>query len=121
MASNVLVCEDREPLRELFRSVLEEGNFSVVEARDGIEGLRLARSARPQLVVLDMVLPGMSGLDVLTEIRSNPALTGVKVILCTAHRIDPREAKEIGADRVLVKPFPAGELLSAAQELIAGR
>lgn len=122
MASLSLVCEDRASLRELFRTVLEEeGGFSVVEARDGVEGLELARRLRPALVVLDMVLPGMSGLDVLTEIRSDGALAGTKVILCTAYRISAREADELGADRVLVKPILAGELLSAAQELLGGR
>lgn len=106
-------------VRELVRASLSERDYSVVEARDGDESLRLARSVRPDVIILDMVMPGQSGLDVLEALRRDPALAATPVILCTAsHTFDRAVGDHLGADRYLLKPFSPLELATAVAELL---
>lgn len=123
MAATVLVCDNEEPLRALVRAALDEGEYSVVEARDGDESLELARKVRPDLIVLDMMMPGRSGLEVLAELRQDPELAGTPVVMLTARtQIADREAAiEHGAERFLPKPFSPRRLASVVEELLDGR
>ena len=68
----VLVCDDEPVLRMLVRATLDQGNYTVVEACDGDEAIARTRSDRPDLILLDMMMPGRSGSDVLRELRSRP-------------------------------------------------
>ena len=123
MAKTILVCDDQETLRALVCAALAEGDYSLVEARDGDEALQLARSIRPDLVILDMVMPGRSGLDVLEELRCDPDLAPTPVVLCSAstRSLDPQAARDFGADRYLPKPFSPLELASVVGELLGRR
>jgi two-component system, OmpR family, response regulator len=123
MAKTILVCDDQPTLRTLVRAALSEGDYSIVEARDGDEALRLVRSVRPDLVVLDMVMPGRSGLDVIEEIRFDARLSRTPVVLCSASRrsLDRESARDYGADRYLPKPFSPVELAQIVGELLGGR
>ncbi len=76
MAAIVLVCDDEDVLRALVRATLTGSGYSLVEAADGDESLRLARELRPDLIVLDMMMPGRSGLEILAEIRQEAAPLG---------------------------------------------
>ena len=123
MGSTILICEDQPVVRRLLREALSEGDHSIVEARDGDESIELARASRPDLVVLDMVMPGRSGRDVLTEIRSDPELADTLVVLCTAANVDldDRGIGGVRADRYIRKPFSPLELAGMVHELLGER
>jgi len=120
--NTVLVCDDEEVLRALVRATLDDGAYRVIEAEDGDQSLELAREARPDLIVLDMMMPGRSGLDVLREVRSDPELAATPVVMLTARaRVSDRDAAlTAGADRYLAKPFSPLELISVVEELVDG-
>lgn len=115
-----LVVDDDEAVRALVRSVLAGGGFEVAEAVDGAEGLRLAEHEVPDLVVLDWQMPGLTGVEVLTELgRHYPE---VPVILLTA-ALDPRYggfAGILGAAEFIQKPFRPDVLLATARRLLRG-
>jgi DNA-binding response OmpR family regulator len=114
----VLICDDEPSLRELVRVSLE-GDYRFVEAQDGNESLELARKIQPDLVILDLMMPGLNGLDVLAEIRADPALERIRVIVLTAQPESSDRAAELGADEVIVKPFLPEELAATARALLA--
>jgi CheY-like chemotaxis protein len=120
MPATILLCDDEEVLRQLVRATLGNGEYSIVEAADGNESLELARKTRPDLIVLDMMMPGRSGLEVLRELRADPDISGTPVIMLTARarESDRDEAAEAGADRYLAKPFSPLELLSLVEDLL---
>lgn len=123
MAATILICDDEQPLRALVRAALAGCGYTFVEALDGDEALARARSARPELIILDVVLPGRTGWQVLAELRADPRLAHVPVLLVSArpqHR--GREAAlAAGADRYLSKPFALGELTAAVADLLGSR
>jgi CheY-like chemotaxis protein len=119
----VLVCDNEEPLRALVLAALDDGRYRLVEARDGDESLELARSERPDLVVLDMMMPGRSGLQVLDELRREPDLRDTPVVMLTARAqaTDRDTALGLGADRFVSKPFSPLELASVVEEVLNSR
>jgi two-component system response regulator MtrA len=117
----VLVCDDEPVLRMLVRATLGLGDYTVVEARDGDEALERIRSDHPDLIVLDMMMPGRSGADVLVELRSDPTTAETPVIMLTARaQTSDREAmNRAGADHYLTKPFSPIGLAALVEELLA--
>lgn len=117
--ATLLICDDEDVLRGLIRATLDD-QYALVEARDGDEALDCARERRPDLILLDMMMPGRSGLDVLRELRSDPGLGNVPVIMLTARtQVADREAAEqAGADRFLAKPFSPAQLISVVEEIL---
>jgi CheY-like chemotaxis protein len=120
MESTVLVCDNEEILRDLVRASLAGNGYRVVEARDGDESLEAARRLHPDLILLDMMMPGRTGIEVLGELRRDPELRAIPVIMLTARaQAGDREAAErAGADRFLAKPFSPLELATVVQELL---
>lgn len=115
-AKTVLICEDDSNLRTLVRLALGE-SYRFFEAPDGPSALALARSIRPDLIVLDLMLPGRSGFDVLSDLRrGEDADTPVIVISAWSH--SDEAAVEAGADRFVAKPFDPDDLRDAAVELL---
>jgi CheY-like chemotaxis protein len=114
---SVLVCDDEPNLRELIRVSLGSG-WTVHEASDGEEALTLARALEPDLVVLDLMMPRLNGLDVLSTLKADPALSRTRVLVVTAQPASEGEAREHGADGVIVKPFAPEELAELAVRLV---
>jgi len=117
-AATILVCDDDPSLRELVRAVLGS-SYRFVEAADGVEALTLAREIRPDLIVLDVMLPELSGIEVLEALRLNPELQSIPVIVITAWSHAEVDAQIAGADRFVSKPFDPDDLSSAVEELLA--
>ena len=118
----VLIVEDQADIRKLIHMTLEFESYEIHEASDGAFGLRMALAVLPDLVLLDVMMPGeLDGLQVCQAIKSNPALAAVKVVLLTARgQSSDREAgKRAGADEYLVKPFSPLQLMDTVERLMA--
>ena len=113
----ILICDDEVSLRLLVRAVLN-ADYEFEEAADGLRGLELARRLKPDLVVLDVMLPGRNGLTLLAELRNDPQLRATPVIVLTASPDYRTAAIEAGADRFFMKPFEPDDLATAAEELL---
>ena len=108
----ILIVEDEAVIRKAIRMACEKEGYEVVEAENGVEGLRLTETAKPDLLLLDLMLPDVSGFDVCREIRKSGS--GVPIIILSAktEEIDIVVGLEIGADDYITKPFRARELLA---------
>jgi DNA-binding response OmpR family regulator len=115
----ILVCEDDPNLRTLVKLALGDG-YRVVEAADGPTALDLIGAERPDLVVLDLMLPGRSGLEILSEIRSGSGNEHLPVIVISAWSHSDGAAVAAGADRFIAKPFDPIDLEAAVAELLNG-
>jgi CheY-like chemotaxis protein len=122
MPPKVLVCDNEAALRALVRGALELGDYEIVEAHDGDQSLELARSCVPDLIVLDMMMPGRTGLEVLAELRAEDRFAETPVIMLTARAQaqDRLAAVDAGVSRFLPKPFSPLELASVVEELLDG-
>lgn len=121
----ILVVDDMIETRRLMRRVLERGRFRVIEAGTGEEALRLIETSRPELVVLDLRLPGMSGFDVARAVRASadPVVVATVLLACSAsvQAEVRREAIEAGCDDFEGKPFDVRGFADRVRELIARR
>jgi DNA-binding response OmpR family regulator len=118
--SMILVCEDDASLRELICAILGD-EFEVSEAADGDEAMELALRLRPELMVLDIMLPGRSGLEILEEIRSTVETAAMPVIAVSAWDNLDYQALAAGADAFLPKPFHPDELARRVREMLNHR
>ena len=118
--ATVLICDDEPSLRELIRVSLV-GPYRFAEADDGEESLVIARRLRPDVVILDMMMPRRNGLEVLAELRRDETLSGTAVIVLTAQPATRDEALQQGADRVMVKPFEPEQITAAVEEVLTER
>ncbi|HEY3613795.1 MAG TPA: response regulator [Gaiellales bacterium] len=118
--ATVLVCDDEPVLRMLVRATLDGGGYTIVEACDGDQALERTRSDRPDLILLDMMMPGRSGGEVLRELRSDPATAATPVIMLTARaQAGDREAMDVaGATHYLTKPFSPNGLAALVEEVL---
>jgi CheY-like chemotaxis protein len=121
MPRKILICDNEHALRALVRAALEGRGYELLEASDGEESLTLARRERPDLIVLDTMMPGRSGLEVLAELRGDPELGTTRAIVLTARtQADDRAAAEaVGADDFIAKPFSPVALDLRVAELLA--
>lgn len=112
-AERILVVDDEADILALVTYHLAKSGYRVSTATTGPDALRAAREERPALIVLDLMLPGMSGFDVLEQLRSDPATSGIAVLMLTARREEPDRIRglSIGADDYLTKPFSPQELV----------
>jgi len=117
----VLIVEDQADIRKLIRMTLEFEPYEIHEAADGTEGLRLATEVQPDLILLDVMMPGeLDGLQVCARVRALPALQGTRVVLLTARgQTQDRDAgEEAGADEYLIKPFSPLQLIETIERLM---
>ena len=121
-ACKVLLVDDEDSLRKVMKDLLERDGYLVTEARDGVQALDQVDRIGPDIIVLDLNLPGLDGYGVLSHLRSRPATAGIPVIVLTAKGDEDNEVRvfELGADDFLTKPFRA-RALSARLEAVLGR
>jgi two-component system alkaline phosphatase synthesis response regulator PhoP len=120
VVKTILVVDDEPGIVTIVRDYLEKAGFRVLTAGDGDTALRLARLERPNLMVLDLMLPGVDGLDIIRHLRNDPALHLMSVIMLTA-RVDEADrlvGLELGADDYVTKPFSPRELVARVRAVL---
>jgi DNA-binding response OmpR family regulator len=120
MRNRVLIAEDEPSILTLLEFLMRQSGHETRSASDGEEALALVATFRPHLVLLDIMLPRRSGLDVCKLIRAEPAFAGMKVLMLTAKggRKDIQAGFEAGADEYLTKPFSTQDLVERATRLL---
>ena len=120
MANMILIVEDEEAIRDLIRINLTAAGFSCEEAEDGLQALAKAKAARPDLILLDWMLPGLDGLGVLRKLKADPALSTVPVLMVTAksEENDVVLGLEMGASDYVTKPFSNKVLIARIRALL---
>jgi len=118
----VLVVDDLKAQLNLISGYLEQEGFSVVTAENGNDALAIAIAESPDLVITDLVMPEMSGLEFCRKLKKDPATAEIPVIACTTkdRDIDKKWAKKQGVVAYLVKPFTKEEMISAVKNSVAG-
>ena len=113
MSQQILIVEDEADIRELLRFNLEREGFTVHEAADGTQGLALARQYTPDLVILDVMLPGVDGFEVCRRLGAQSETSHIPVLMLTARgeEVDRVVGLSLGADDYVVKPFSVRELM----------
>jgi len=120
MATTVLIVDDEKDLVDLVRYHLEKEGFQCLQASDGLTALRLTQEQRPDLLVLDLMLPGLDGLEICRQLRRDPMTASLPIIMLTAKaaEVDRVVGLEIGADDYLVKPFSPRELVARVKAIL---
>ncbi len=126
MAKKVLIVDDAVHIRILLEQTLEDledAGVALLTAEDGVEGWEVIQAERPDLVLLDVMMPGLSGHEVCRRIRSDPDLSRTYVIILTARgqEIDRRRSIEVGANEYITKPFDPNYLIHRAADVLGVR
>ena len=116
----ILYVEDNEFNRKIVRQLLARTSYRLLEAVDGEEGVASALAAPPDLILMDIQLPQISGLDATRQLRADPRTAGVPVIVVTSFALsgDENKAKAAGATAYLAKPYSPRELLAKIREIV---
>lgn len=116
----ILVVDDDPNVRVVMRAILEHESYDIVEAGDGESALAAVEAGPPDLVILDLMMPGIGGMEVLRRMKSDPATRDVPVIVLTAMGgVARAEAEHAGAERFFEKPFSPLALLRVVEETLA--
>lgn len=117
--ARILVVEDEPNIVESLRFILAQAGFAVDVSGDGTDALRRMRSGHYDAVVLDVMLPGLNGFDVLKAVRADPGLSGLPVIVLTAkgQATDRKSAEEMGASAFITKPFANADVVAQVRNL----
>jgi DNA-binding response OmpR family regulator len=119
MDRRVLLIEDEPSIIEAIRFILTRGGWSVQTHSDGVSAVARVREARPAVLILDVMLPGRSGFDILDELRADPETASLPVLMLTARgqTADRERAERAGASQFMSKPFSNAEVLAAVNAL----
>jgi two-component system, cell cycle response regulator DivK len=120
MTKRILVVEDQEDNRIILRRLLSNAGYDLIEAANGEDGVALALSARPDLILMDIQLPVMDGYEATRRIKSNAELKSIPVIAVTSYALSGDEAKSraAGCDAYIAKPFSPRQLLATVREYL---
>jgi len=116
----ILIADDKDTGRELVRTVLENDGYRVIEASDGVEALRCARESSPDLIILDLHMPGIDGFGVITQLRGDRAFTATPVLALTASAMqgDRERALAAGFTGYITKPIRLSALRSEIERML---
>ena len=117
----ILIIEDDQETLNMYLVVLNGAGFEVISGVDGTDGLEKAKAEKPDLILLDIILPGISGFDVLAEMRRDPNLKDTPIIMLTnlGHEADLRKAHDLGANKYLVKAdYVPSKVLEEVQAML---
>ena len=116
----VLLVEDVPNNRDIYRTILEFAGHTVLEAVNGADGIALARSESPEVIVMDVTMPLMDGLEATRRLKADPETAGIPVLILTAHAYasDREDAMRAGADAYLAKPCPPRSVVQEVERLL---
>jgi DNA-binding response OmpR family regulator len=117
-SATILIVDDELPITDIVAEVLGEEGFTTLVALGGEHAIELLASGKADLMLLDLYMPGLSGLDVLNHLRANGALDQLPVIVMTAGTVDSADLSRLGAARVLAKPFEVDVLIDTVKALL---
>ncbi len=117
----ILVVDDKREVVELVTATLEGEGYQIICAFDGEEALEKIGREKPDLVLLDIVMPKMDGLEVLSEVKKDPVLKEIPIIMITAkgQKLDEDKGRRLGAEDYIIKPFSPSHLLRKIEEIVA--
>ena len=123
MTRTILVVEDQEDNRQILRDLLGSAGFRMVEAHDGEQALAMARSQRPDLILMDIQLPILDGYEATRAIKRDPELKHIPVIAVTSYALsgDEARAREAGCDAYVAKPYSTRHLLARIEQFLEQR
>ena len=118
MIRRILVVEDQEDNRMILRDLLHSAGYEVLEAVDGAEGVRLARAEQPDLILMDIQMPGVDGYQATRSIKAEPGLAAIPIIAVTSYALsgDEEKSRAAGCDDYVAKPFSPRALLAKVVE-----
>ena len=119
MSKRILVVEDQRDNRQILRDLLTSANFEVIEAEDGEAGLTAAAAHRPDLILMDIQLPGIDGYEVTRRLKADAALHAIPVIAITALNEAEDKARAAGCDGYISKPYSPRQLLAKVREYLS--
>ena len=120
MTKRILVVEDTEDNRQIVGDLLSSAGYELIEAVDGLQGVAAAEREKPDLILMDIQLPGIDGYEATRRIRANPEIAKVPIIAVTSYALSGDEAKtrEAGCDGYVAKPFSPRQLLAKIREFL---
>ena len=120
MTKRILVVEDQEDNRRIIRDLLMSAGYELIEALDGAEGVRLAGTERPDLILMDIQLPVLDGHEATRQIKQNPELRHIPIIVVTSYALsgDDQKAMAAGSDGYVAKPFSPRQLLATIRKFL---
>ena len=123
MAKTVLIVEDNELNMKLFHDLLDAHGYKTLQTRNGMEALSLAREHRPDLILMDIQLPGIDGYEVTRRIKANPQLKSIPIIAVTSYALsgDDKKAFAAGCDGYVTKPYSPRLLLAKIREYLPAK
>jgi two-component system, cell cycle response regulator DivK len=118
--ATILVIEDHEENRRILRDLLASARYEMLEAMTGEDGLRMAEAHRPNVILMDIQLPGLDGFEVTRRIKADPALNHIRIIAVTSYAMSGDDAKafEAGCDGYVAKPYDPMALLAKIREYV---
>jgi CheY-like chemotaxis protein len=119
IAAKILIADDYEDNRELLRLLLCGANYEVREAKNGHDCLAMAKAQPPDLIMVDLSMPGMDGWGVFQELKADPSTASIPCMAVTAHESDRERALKLGFSEYISKPFRTGELLELVRRVLA--
>ena len=121
MSKRILIVEDTEDNRQIMRDLLSNAGYEVLEAEDGAAGVAAAERHKPDLILMDIQLPGIDGHEATRRIKAQPALANIPVIAVTSYALsgDEDKARAAGCDGYVTKPFSPRDLLARIRSIIS--
>jgi two-component system cell cycle response regulator DivK len=120
MTKRILVVEDQEDNRQILRDLLSNAGYDMIEAEDGVQAIAAAAQHRPDLILMDIQLPTLDGYEATRQIKSDPALSAIPIIVVTSYALsgDEDKAREAGCDAYVAKPYSPRALLAKIREYL---
>lgn len=120
MSRRILVVEDQEDNRRILRDLLTTAGYELIEAEDGEGGLSAAAAHRPDLILMDIQLPGLDGYEATRRLKADPVLCAIPIIVVTSYALsgDDERARAAGCDAYVTKPFSPRKLLATVRRFV---
>ena len=118
--TKILIADDEDALRLLAYETLVDDNVEILQAEDGVQALNLARQEKPDLILLDVAMPGLTGFEVCQKLKADPQTKNISIVMLTAHgqNSDRERAIAVGADHFMTKPFSPVQLLKLVNQIL---